>query len=138
MKKNWTALALALTLATSLTACGYRDGNGTTGNNSGTGSDITGSAGKTRNGMYNSVTGRAGYNSSLDDFNDYNATRRSAYDNVGYGRYGANADGRVYGTTNSAARDFTQDARDMMRDTGNAARDVGNGVTNATRNAMNY
>ena len=100
MKKSITALALALALAGTLTACSNRDPNPGGSNNGGSGSPGT-TSGST-SGTPGTVSRRYGggpiYNSRgyLDD-----------------GRYAAGSNGQVYGNDGgSVSRDLTRDARD--------------------------
>ena len=113
MKRGWMAGALALGLAMALTACGTNTGEGTM-------ADRTGN-----NTAYGPAAGRVAYEKSKA------AQRRTAYDYLNDGRYAADKDGQVDGKTNSAARDFTQDARDLMRDSEKAVGDAGKAVGDA-------
>lgn len=120
MKKSILALALALTLAGSLTACSNRDPNTNAGNQSGangsTGSGST--AGGSVSGSAGTVSRRYGGETI------YNG--RSYFDD---GRYTAGTNGQVYDNDGSAAsRDLTQDARDIVRDAGDAIGDIGRGI----------
>lgn len=133
MKKNLTALALALSLVGTLAACSTdRDpavNNGTTGGTSGTASgSMNGTAGGSASGAPGTVSRRYGGQSV------YNGR---IYDNPTYfndGRYAAGTDGRVYDNNGSTvSRDLTRGARDIVRGAGDAVEDVGRGIGNAAR-----
>lgn len=133
MKKNLTALALALSLVGTLAACSTdKDpavNNGTTGGTSGTASgSMNGTAGGSASGAPGTVSRRYGGQSV------YNGR---IYDNPTYfndGRYAAGTDGRVYDNNGSTvSRDLTRGARDIVRGAGDAVEDVGRGIGNAAR-----
>lgn len=106
MKRQLIALALALTVAGTLTACGD-SGTDMQDHNSAAGSGST-----------------AGQASSRRT----SAAQRNADGFMQDGHYAADQDGRVNGST---GQDLGRDGRDMMRDTGDAVGDVGRGVGNA-------
>lgn len=123
MKRSVIALALALTMAGTLTACstdrgpGGNDANGSVSNGSVSNGSAAGSG---------TTTGQVSRRYGLQD-----SYVRSYLDD---GRYTAGSNGQVYGTGRSPiSRDMTQDARNIVRDTGDALEDVGRGVGNAIR-----
>ena len=110
MKKNVTALVLALSLAGTLAAC-------STDKNPSTGSTTSGSG----SGASAGQVGRR-YNTTMNQGRNY------FYD----GQYSADSNGQVY-RGSSASRDLTQDARDIVRDTGDAIGDIGRDIGDAAR-----
>lgn len=121
MKKTITALALALALAGTLTACSTDKNPGTGGTSGTTGGTASGS------GSAGQVTRR--YNT------DTNQSRSNSYNGQTYlddGRYSAGSNGQVY-RGGSASRDLTRDAQDIVRDTGDAIGDIGRGIGDAAR-----
>jgi hypothetical protein len=138
MKKTWIALALALALTGTLTACGS---NGTT---NGTAMDQTGNTGggTTVGRASNTIPGASGGSTgwSLNKEGNGESQRtapapRTARDYLNDGRYQADGEGRLGGQTNSASRDLTQGARDIVRDAGDAAGDMMSGVGSGVRRA---
>ena len=108
MNKLFIALALALALTGTLTACGRTDS--VRDSRSMNGSSITGQVSRRYEGDH---SGRA-------------------WDYLDDARYTAGADGRVYGGDgNAMTRDLTQGARDIVRGTEDAAKDLGRGVDKA-------
>jgi len=148
MNKRIAALAVALTLVGSLTACGNRDSNANGGNNAGTASGANGSATTGTNGG-NASGANSGITSGPDGSGTTGAgtgtgsgtastVRRShggrpVYGGNSYwddGRYTAGSNGQVYGMDDSGiSRDLTRDARDIVRDAGDALEGVGRSIT---------
>ena len=118
MNKTLIALALALAMTGSLTACSSdRDLNGS--GDPGNGSGVNGSV---SNGSASTGQVARRYDSRTDYARDY----------LNDGRYAAGTNGQVYGTGGGAlSRDMTRDARNIVRDAGDAVGDVGRGVGNA-------
>ena len=117
MKKNFLAVALALTLVGSLAACSNRDPktNGGTGSQNGT---VSGSTAGSGSGTAGTVSRRYRGETNYDG--------RSYFDD---GHYTAGSNGQVYnGGGDMVSRDLTQDARDIVRDAGDAIGDIGRGI----------
>jgi hypothetical protein len=116
MKTSITALALAIALAGTLTACSNRDPNA---------NNTTGGAGSSNG----SASGSAGQVSRR-----YNTFDNQGHDYFYDGRYTANSNGQVYDRDGQTlSRDLTQGARDIVRDTGDAIGDIGRGIGDAAR-----
>lgn len=136
MKKSMAALALALVLAGTLTACSNRDPNASNGGstnagaNSGVTSGTNGSAGSGATSGTGSISGTPGTVSRrYGGESVYNG--RTYFDD---GRYTAGSNGQVYGREGGAvSRDLTRDARDIVRDAGDAIGDIGRGIGDVAR-----
>lgn len=139
MKKNITALALALALVGALAACSAdRDGGNTTGSGV-NGTNSTNAAGTSGSNPAGSGVNGAGFDGAGVSAGQVarNYGRDTIYNGRTYwddGRYAAGTNGKVYNPDgNSVSRDLTQGARDIVRGAENAAGDVGRGIKNAAR-----
>lgn len=138
MKKNITALVLALTLVGTLAACGVdRNGGNTTGSdvNGTNGTNSTNAAGTSGVNSAGSGVSGAGFDGAGVSAGQVARNYGTIYNGRTYwddGRYTAGTDGRVY-DENSVSHDLTQGARDIVRDTEDAIGDVGRGIGNAAR-----
>lgn len=155
MDQRWIALAAALALTGTLTACGGNDNktpaqpeNPVT--NSGMENEVQGS----QTTPENSVTDTVPNESNLEDnaINDRGGvdprartaaksnrntlTRRTAYDYLKDGKYATDEAGRVKPDKNKTGNDLTQGARDLIRDGANAVRRAGQDVGNMTRDML--
>jgi len=163
MKRSLTALALVLTMAGTLTACGNRDntagsggansvpqsrpeasvGQNGTASGSGAGGSSAGQSGPATGSVSGSGStasaGQAGYTTGRAGYDrkTSNNERLGTDDWLG-NRYFMDGRYRTDGNgsvagSDGAGRDLTDAARDMIRGTENALKDVGGGVRGAVR-----
>lgn len=161
MERRWMALAAALVLTGTLTACGGKDNqmpvqpnNPVT--NSGMENEVQGSqnrpnGGVTDNGVNNGVTNNVPNESNVEDNTVNQRTRtdsrgrttpksqngtlkrRTAYDYLQDGKYATDRTGKV---KDNGGTDLTQGARDLIREGTDAMRRAGRDVENVTRDML--
>ena len=152
MDRRWMALAAALVLTGTLTACGGNDSNAAVqpnnpvtnsgmenevqGNQAGTDNNGTGMTPSEKNPQDNALSDRAGVDGrrrTSAKSGEGTLKRRTAYDYLQDGKYATDRTGRV---KDNGRTDLTQGARDLIREGTDAVRRAGRDVENVTRDML--